>query len=85
MAIGVLAGVVQCIVVAQSRVGLLLVLAIPPMLLANAALAGPEARFRYPIDPLIGVLVAGGLVGLTGLGWSLARRITRREKVARDT
>ena len=38
------------------------------MLLANAALAGPEARFRYPLDPLIAVLAFGGLTWLVSSG-----------------
>ena len=50
-----------------NRLGLLIALALLPMLLANAALAGPEARFRYPLDPLIGVLAAGGLMGVLAL------------------
>jgi len=83
--IGAAGGVVLCIVIAGSRVGLLLVLAIPPMLLANAALAGPEARFRYPIDPLIGVLAAGGLVRLGQLAWRLVERKSGRRPVARGT
>jgi hypothetical protein len=72
--VGFAAGVIVCVVVRSRRLGLLLVLSIPPLLLANAALAGPEARFRYPVDPLIGVLVAGGLVSMVGLLWRLARR-----------
>ena len=43
-------------------------------LLANAALAGPEARFRYPIDPLIAVLAFGGIVWLVQRAWTTARR-----------
>jgi hypothetical protein len=62
--LGYVAGTVLAALGRPNRLGLILALGIPPMLLANAALAGPEARFRYPIDPLIGVLVAGGLVGI---------------------
>ena len=43
------------------------------MLLANAALAGPEARFRYPIDPLIAVLAFGGLAWIVTVCWSRRR------------
>ena len=34
------------------------------ILLASAALDGPVARYRYPIDPLIGLFAAGGVIGL---------------------
>jgi hypothetical protein len=56
------------------RPALLLTLALPPMLLADAAIAGPEARFRYPLDPLIAVLAVGGLVWLIQRAVALARR-----------
>jgi hypothetical protein len=58
---GFLIGAALTVVSPRFRPGLLLVLAIPPLLLANAALAGPEARFRYPLDPLIAVVAFGGL------------------------
>jgi hypothetical protein len=41
------------------------------LLLAGAALIGIEWRYRYPLDPLINVLVAGGLV--VGGQWLAAR------------
>ena len=63
---------------ARHRPALLLALALPPMLLANAALAGPEARFRYPLDPLIAVLAIGGLVWLVGT----VRRPARQRRPA---
>ena len=66
---GFIVGGLATLVSRAHRLGLLLVLAIPPMLLANAALAGPEARFRYPIDPLIAVVAFGGLVWLGQLAW----------------
>jgi hypothetical protein len=61
--VGYVVGTLLTILGRPTRLGLVLALTIPPMLLADAALAGPEARFRYPVDPLIGVLVAGGLIG----------------------
>src|SRR6185369_3146998 len=73
--LGYVAGTILAVWGRSSRYGLLLALTIPPMLLADAALAGPEARFRYPIDPLIGVLAAGGLIGTVEL---LARQCFRR-------
>ena len=44
------------------------------LLVLSAALNGPVERYRYPLDPLISVVVAGGLVGSTGLLAGLARR-----------
>jgi hypothetical protein len=74
LALGVVVGGLLTVFSSRYRPGLLLALAIPPMLLANAALAGPEARFRYPLDPLIAVVALGGLVWLVERIWSLARR-----------
>ncbi|MCC7371932.1 MAG: glycosyltransferase family 39 protein [Chloroflexi bacterium] len=74
IAIGFVVGGVLTVISTRYRIGLLLTLAIPPMLVANAALAGPEARFRYPVDPLIAVLAFGGLVWLGQSAWRLARR-----------
>lgn len=74
LAAGFLIGAALTVVSPRFRPGLVLVLAIPPMLLANAALAGPEARFRYPLDPLIAVLAFGGLVWLAQLTWKTARQ-----------
>jgi len=64
IALGFLIGAALSVFTSRYRPALLLALAIPPMLLANAALAGPGARFRYPIDPLIAVLAFGGLTWL---------------------
>lgn len=33
------------------------------MILASAALDGPVYRYRYPVDPLLAILAAGGLAG----------------------
>ncbi|MCC6176515.1 MAG: glycosyltransferase family 39 protein [Chloroflexi bacterium] len=57
-----------------SRLGLLLVLALPPLLLANAAFAGPEARFRYPLDPLFGVLASGAAMTVLVLAVDAVRK-----------
>jgi hypothetical protein len=74
LAAGFVIGALTTLFSARHRPGLILALAIPPMLLANAALAGPEARFRYPIDPLIAVLAYGGLAWLFRLVWSIIRQ-----------
>jgi hypothetical protein len=44
------------------------------MRLANASLAGPKARFRYPLDPLIAVVACGDLVWLAQLAWTTILR-----------
>jgi 4-amino-4-deoxy-L-arabinose transferase-like glycosyltransferase len=49
---------------AGRREPLLVGLVVLLVLLAGAALIGVEWRYRYPLDPLINVLVAGGLVTL---------------------
>ena len=61
------AGTLLALLGRPGRLGLFPSAAVVLMLLANAALSGPEARFRYPIDPLIGVVAAGGLVGAVSL------------------
>ena len=74
LAAGFVVGALMTVLSARYRPGLILTLAIPPMLLANAALAGPEARFRYPIDPLIAVLAFGGIFWAVQSIWTTARR-----------
>jgi hypothetical protein len=73
IALGFVVGAALSIFKPQHRPALLLTLAIPPMLLTNAALASPEARFRYPLDPLIAVLAFGGLTWLVRLMLGAAR------------
>ena len=77
LAVGFVAGAVATVVSVRHRPALLLTLCVPPMLLANAALAGPEARFRYPLDPLIAVLAFGGLVWLARIGQRAVHRWRR--------
>jgi 4-amino-4-deoxy-L-arabinose transferase-like glycosyltransferase len=52
------------------RPGLLLAASVLFLVLASAALNGPQERYRYPVDPAIAVLMASGVVGLarTALG-----------------
>jgi hypothetical protein len=56
-AIGALAGLMP-----SRRPALLLAVLVLGLLLTGAALIGIEWRYRYPLDPLINVLVAGGMV-----------------------
>jgi 4-amino-4-deoxy-L-arabinose transferase-like glycosyltransferase len=63
--------------VARGRRSALLVgLLVTMVLLAGAALIGIEWRYRYPLDPLINVLAAGGLVTLLGSAAAALRRST---------
>lgn len=47
------------------------------LLVLSAALDGPVERYRYPLDPLISVVAAGGLSGAAGLLWGLIPRARR--------
>ncbi|MGE3908728.1 MAG: glycosyltransferase family 39 protein [Chloroflexota bacterium] len=51
----------------RQRPALVLGLMVAGLLLAGAALIGIEWRYRFPLDPLINVLAAGGLVTMLGL------------------
>ena len=44
------------------------------LLLAAVAMVAPLARYRYPIEPLLGLLAAGGVTTVIGLALSWARR-----------
>jgi hypothetical protein len=47
------------------------------LLLAGAALIGIEWRYRFPLDPLINVLAAGGLMTVVGLARASWQRVGR--------
>ena len=61
-AVGGLAGLAP-----ERRPALLLATLVLGVLLAGAALIGIEWRYRYPLDPLVNVLAAGGLVTLVAM------------------
>jgi 4-amino-4-deoxy-L-arabinose transferase-like glycosyltransferase len=74
-------------IVGLGMVGALLALVVPayrpavlPFLVSfvliavSAMLVGDVPRYRYPVDPLMYVMAAGGLVGLVGLVMRLTRR-----------
>jgi 4-amino-4-deoxy-L-arabinose transferase-like glycosyltransferase len=68
------------------RPALLVGVLVGVLLLAGAALIGIEWRYRFPLDPLINVLAAGGLVTLAGLargGWRRAARSRGDRPLAR--
>lgn len=45
------------------------------LIAASVALVGEVPRYRYPVDPLMYMLAAGGLASLLGLALRLARRL----------
>lgn len=74
-------------IVGLGLVGLVLALVVPAyrpavlpfgvsfvLIAVSAMLVGDVPRYRYPIDPLMYVMAAGGLVGLVSLVLRLARR-----------
>ena len=63
------------------RPGLLISAMVVFLIVASAALNGPQERYRYPVDPAIAVLMAGGVASLVAL---LARRMRRQETGARS-
>jgi len=66
---GVLASVVP-----GWRPGLLLGASVTALVVASAALNGPQERYRYPIDPAIAVLMATGIVAVASIVWRAVRR-----------
>jgi 4-amino-4-deoxy-L-arabinose transferase-like glycosyltransferase len=62
-----LLGIGLAISMPRHRVGLIPACVVLVLLVASAALDGPVERYRYPLDPLISVLVAGGLSSGVGL------------------
>ncbi|MFN8636372.1 MAG: glycosyltransferase family 39 protein [Chloroflexota bacterium] len=63
---------------ASWRPGLLLGATVVVLCLASAALNGPQERYRYPADPAIAVLMAGGIAALATVGWGWSRRFANR-------
>jgi 4-amino-4-deoxy-L-arabinose transferase-like glycosyltransferase len=47
------------------------------LLATSAALVGDVPRYRYPVDPLMYALAAGGIVGTIGLAWRALGRLRR--------
>lgn len=62
---------------ATRRQAILLGAVVLAVLLAGAALIGIEWRYRYPLDPAINVLAAGGVMAVLGLASMATRRIAR--------
>jgi len=53
------------------------------LVLASAALNGPQERYRYPVDPALTVVALGGVAGLIALAGAVARRVGGRARMPR--
>jgi 4-amino-4-deoxy-L-arabinose transferase-like glycosyltransferase len=69
-----LLGTLVAVVRQRARPALLPALVVLVLLVASAALVGDVPRYRYPIDPLLYAVAAGGLTSLLGLALALTRR-----------
>jgi 4-amino-4-deoxy-L-arabinose transferase-like glycosyltransferase len=69
------AGSVSALVARRWRPALVPAVAVLAIVLASAALDGPQERYRYPADPAISVMVAGGVVGAVALARVLGQRL----------
>jgi hypothetical protein len=56
----------------------LLVLTVVALVFPSAALVGYVPRYRYPVDPLLAVLAAGGVVAVVALVGMGRKRFGRR-------
>jgi hypothetical protein len=66
-------GSVLAVAVRCWRLTLLPLLVAAGMILASAALDGPVYRYRYPVDPLLAIVAAGGIVGPIRVVWGWLR------------
>jgi 4-amino-4-deoxy-L-arabinose transferase-like glycosyltransferase len=80
-----LAGVLAALVSGQRRLGLVPAAAALILLSMAALLAGDLPRYRYPAEPALAVLQAGGLLWLVALAGSLPRRAGLRAALGRST
>jgi hypothetical protein len=64
------------------RPTLLLGLVVLALVVPAAAAVGYLPRYRYPGDPLLAVLAAGGVCVLVTVGISLARRVSRTYRLS---
>jgi hypothetical protein len=70
----IVAGAALALVVSRWRLALLPLGVATVMILASAALDGPVYRYRYPVDPLLAIVAAGGVAGPLVLAWRLFSR-----------
>lgn len=68
-------GVLAALLAPRWRPALLPAAAAAALILAAAALDGPVPRFRYPVDPLIAVVAAGGVVATLAIAARGARTL----------
>jgi hypothetical protein len=76
------AGAALALFVLRYRPALLPAAAVCLLLLASAALDGPVERYRYPLDPLISVVAAGGLSAGLNLLLNFVRRHGRAPRAS---
>jgi hypothetical protein len=74
-----LIGLLLALFVPRHRLALLPGAVVLGLLLASAALDGPVERYRYPLDPNIALLAAGGLTVSLERIWHL---LTHRRRTA---
>jgi 4-amino-4-deoxy-L-arabinose transferase-like glycosyltransferase len=67
-------GALLAIFVPRWRLALLPLGVAAAMILASAAFDGPVYRYRYPVDPLLAIVAAGGIAGPIMLAWRLSAR-----------
>lgn len=71
LTLALVCGAVLALFVPSWRPALLLLAVAGAIVLASAGLDGAVYRYRYPVDPALAVLIAGGLVGPFALVWRL--------------
>jgi Dolichyl-phosphate-mannose-protein mannosyltransferase len=70
-------GALLALIVPRWRLALLPLIVAAAMILASAALDGPVYRYRYPVDPLLAIVAAGGIAGPIALLWSFWKKRRR--------
>jgi 4-amino-4-deoxy-L-arabinose transferase-like glycosyltransferase len=78
-------GLLGAVVALRWHPALLPGLAAATLVLASAALDGPQERYRYPADPAISVMMTGGVVAVFGLVRWVVGRVRRSAGVQAGT
>jgi hypothetical protein len=66
-------GIVGSALVSSWRAGLVVASAAVVHIVLSAALDGPQERYRYTVDPLINVMVAGGIATSAAFAMAFVR------------
>jgi hypothetical protein len=74
LVVGLLLAILAGLLRAEHRPALFLAAVVGITLLISAALVGEVPRYRYPLDPLIGVLAVGGYAWALRAAWAGLRR-----------